>query len=60
MLAYHENDAVYLSAQLNELKTKFDQKMLNGDSFAEVKIIYLEIKKLETQLNGSFKFLKTY
>ena len=60
MLTYHENDAAALSARLNELKIKFDQRMLNGDSFSEVKKIYLEIKKLETQLHGVSKFLKPY
>jgi len=60
MLTYHENDAAALSARLNELKIKFDQRMLNGDSFAEVKKIYLEIKKIETQLHGVSKFLKPY
>lgn len=58
MFTYHENDAISLTIQLNELKAKFDRRMLNGDCFEEVKKIYLEIKRLETQLNGISKFLR--
>lgn len=60
MATIHEKYDVSLTAQLHELKTKFDQRMLNGESFEEVKKIYLEIKRLEVQLNGISKFLKPW
>lgn len=47
---YHETDATTLILRLNELKSQFDQKMVQGDSFEEVKKIYKEIKVLKSQL----------
>lgn len=39
-----------LSTLIDKLRLKFDQKMQHGESFAEVKKIYLEIKALESRL----------
>lgn len=50
MHEYYENDVVSLSIQLKKLKNKFDQSMLTGSSFEEVKKIYLEIKRIEAEL----------
>lgn len=36
-----------LNNQLMELKIAFDSAIIHGDSFAEVKKIYTEIKELE-------------
>lgn len=50
MHEYRETDATTLILRLNELKSQFDQKMVQGDSFEEVKKIYMEIKVLKSQL----------
>ncbi len=36
-----------LKSQLDALKSKFDECILNGNSFEEVKKVYLQIKDLE-------------
>lgn len=36
-----------LNTQLSELKSTFDESILQGNSFAEVKKIYTQIKEIE-------------
>jgi hypothetical protein len=40
-----------LQSQLAELKVAFDAAILKGNSFEEVKKIYLQIKELELSIN---------
>ena len=42
-----DNDVTSVSIRLNELKNKFDQGIRNGETFANVRKIYLQIKELE-------------
>ena len=39
-----------LNNQLMDLKLAFDQAIMHGDSFADVKKIYTEIKELEKRI----------
>jgi uncharacterized protein YxjI len=43
-------DVTAIRIHLNELKTRFDQAMRNGEEFAVLKKIYMEIKELEYHL----------
>jgi hypothetical protein len=45
-------DITSLSIQLNELKSKFDQLMRQGDTFANIKKVYMEIKELTCYLQA--------
>lgn len=47
-----ENDITSVSIRLNELKNKFDQCMRNGDTFSNVRKIYMQIKELECFLKA--------
>jgi hypothetical protein len=40
------------SARLTELRSKFDEAIRKGDSFQDVKKIYLRIKDLKRYLNS--------
>ena len=50
----HENntDITSISIELNELKSKFDLSMREGDSFANLKKVYLKIKELTCHLQA--------
>ena len=43
-------DAVSLTIYLSQLKYSFDKKMHEAQCFEEVRNLYFEIKKVETQL----------
>jgi hypothetical protein len=43
-------DAVSLTIYLSQLKYSFDKKMHEAQCFEEVRHLYFEIKKVETQL----------
>lgn len=43
-------DATSITIHLNELKNKFDQCMRNGDTFANIRKMYMQIKELECML----------
>lgn len=43
-------DVISVRIHLNELKTQFDNAMRDGDEFANLKKIYMEIKELECHL----------
>jgi len=43
-------DVISIRIHLNELKTQFDNAMRDGDEFATLKKIYMEIKELECHL----------
>lgn len=45
-------DVTSLRIILNELKSKFDRSMRQGETFANLKEIYLQIKELECLLNA--------
>jgi chromosome segregation ATPase len=47
-----ETDVTSVSIRLNELKNKFDQCMRQGDTFANVRAIYNQIKELECFLKA--------
>jgi hypothetical protein len=47
-----ENDVTSVSIRLNELKNKFDQCMRQGDTFANVRAIYNQIRELECFLKA--------
>ena len=47
-----ESDPTTLSIRLNELKNKFDQCMRNGDTFSNVRKLYMQIKELECFLKA--------
>lgn len=44
-------DVDSIRIHLNELKAKFDKAMRDGEEFATLKKIYMEIKELECHLN---------
>lgn len=46
------DDATSVSIHLNELRNKFDQCMRNGDTFANVRALYMQIKELECFLKA--------
>jgi len=43
-------DVIAIRIRLNELKTQFDNAMRDGENFAALKKIYMEIKELECHL----------
>ena len=43
-------DVITIRIRLNELKTQFDRAMRDGEEFAALKKIYMEIKELECHL----------
>jgi hypothetical protein len=45
-----KTDITSLSIQLNELKSKFDQSMRHGDTYANLKKLYMQIKELTCHL----------
>ena len=47
-----ETDVTSVSIRLNELKNKFDQCMRQGDTFANVRAIYNQIRELECFLKA--------
>lgn len=47
-----KTDITSLSIELNELKSKFDLSMRQGDSFANLKKVYLKIKELTCHLQA--------
>ena len=51
MKEYHEADSPALTNLLRELKSRFDQKLLQGETFEDAKKIYMQIKEIETHLN---------
>ncbi|HUQ66579.1 MAG TPA: hypothetical protein VM101_10505 [Flavitalea sp.] len=44
-------DADAILIYLNELKSRFDEKLREGESFEEAKKVYMQIKEIEAQLN---------
>jgi hypothetical protein len=51
MKEYHEADSTTLVNLLNELKSNFDQKLLQGETFEDAKKVYIQIKEIECQLS---------
>jgi hypothetical protein len=47
-----ETDVTSVSIRLNELKNKFDECMRLGDSFTNIRKLYLQIKELECSLKA--------
>jgi hypothetical protein len=45
-----QKDAIAMRIHLNELRTQFDTAMRNGETFANLKKVYMEIKELECHL----------
>lgn len=43
-------DVTSLSIELNELKSIFDRAMREGDSFANLKMVYMKMKELTCHL----------
>lgn len=52
MALQFEDDVTSVSIHLNELRNKFDQCMRNGDTFANVRKLYMQIKELECFLKA--------
>jgi len=50
MLVTPDSDVTAMRIHLNELKSKFDQAMRDGESFTTMKEIHLQIKELESCL----------
>jgi hypothetical protein len=48
MIVSPDSDVTAMRIHLNELKTKFDQAMRDGESFTTMKEIHLQIKELES------------
>lgn len=51
MNAYTQADSATLNLLLHELKSKFDQKLIEGETFEEAKKVYMQIKQIESQLD---------
>jgi hypothetical protein len=47
-----------LNSQLTALKKAFDEAILQGNSFSEVKKIYTQIKEVEEQIKKREEFLQ--
>ena len=45
-------DITTISIQLNELKSEFDRSMRQGDTFANLKEVYMKIKELTCHLQA--------
>jgi hypothetical protein len=48
-----EVDVTAVGMQLNELRSKLDRLMLEGETFENVKKVYLQIKELECYLHAT-------
>ena len=48
MIVSPDSDVTSMRIHLNELKSKFDQAMRDGESFTAMKEIHLQIKELES------------
>jgi hypothetical protein len=48
-----EVDVTAVGMQLNELRSKLDRLMREGETFDNVKKVYLQIKELECHLNAT-------
>ena len=46
------SDVTSMRIELNELRTRFDKSMRDGENFDNVKAIHLQIKELECHLNA--------
>ena len=47
-----KTDITSISIELNELKSAFDRAMRQGDSFANLKKVYMKIKELTCHLQA--------
>jgi hypothetical protein len=47
-----KTDVTSIMIELNELKSKFDQSMRQGDTFANLKKVYMQIKELTCHLQA--------
>jgi hypothetical protein len=47
-----QTDITSISIQLNELKSEFDRSMRHGDSFANLKKVYMKIKELTCHMQA--------
>lgn len=45
-------DITSISIELNELKSEFDRSMRQGDTFANLKLVYMKIKELTCHLQA--------
>ena len=46
------NDVTAINIQLNELRSKFDQVMREGNDFTDLRETYQQIKQLECYINA--------
>lgn len=51
MIVSPDSDVTAMRIHLNELRSTFDQAMRDGNSFAMMKEIHLQIKELESCIN---------
>jgi hypothetical protein len=47
-----QTDITAISIELNELKSEFDRSMRQGDTFANLKKVYMKIKELTCHLQA--------
>jgi hypothetical protein len=47
-----KTDITSMSIELNELKSRFDRSMRQGDNFANLKKVYMKIKELTCHLQA--------
>lgn len=47
-----QTDITSISIELNELKSEFDRSMRQGDTFANLKKLYMKIKELTCHLQA--------
>ena len=47
-----KTDITSISIELNELKSEFDRSMREGDTFANIKKVYMKIKELKCHLQA--------
>jgi hypothetical protein len=52
MALHLETDITSVSIHLNELRNQFDQCLRNGETFANVRKLYMQIKELECALKA--------
>ena len=52
MALHLETDVTSVSIHLNELRNQFDQCLRNGETFANVRKLYMQIKELECALKA--------
>ena len=48
----NSTDITSISIELNELKSEFDRSMRQGDTFANLKKVYMKIKELTCHLQA--------